>query len=58
MGKKRDGRMRKKVGAEKWPGRGRIARKVNQMWQKSRMRREKISNIGFEMRQNSIKKDN
>ena len=50
--------MKEKEKAKKWSDRGRTTEKVNQIWQKIRSRREKILNIGFEMRRDSRKKDN
>lgn len=55
--KSRGKKMRKRVKTEKWSGGRRIARRVNQIWQKSKIRWEKFSNVKFKMRQDSVKKD-
>lgn len=48
--------MKKRIRVEKWPNERKIAKKVNQIWQKSKIRRKKIPNIRFEIWQDSAKK--
>lgn len=50
--------MRKKFRTEKWLGGRRIFRRINQIWQKNRIKKEKIRNVEFEIRQDSVEKDN